>query len=296
MLLSFSPQWYLTISKIADTYYFRPIRLSTNTIIYQLLPYLLIIAASMISIFYLRYHKFIRSIENANLEVSRQISASETTSKVFCHFIKNELLGIQSEIAVLPTTTENKQQVEQLLEHCHLLYNRIDSIHRSTKNSELRLKKNSLQMILNSTLDLFAQDLEHISVNNYLPKENVLVLVDDHYFSQALHNLIHNAITALDDKGKVTDFYPTLTFWLYQADKWLVFSIEDNGIGISENNLSQIFTPFFSSKSFSEHWGIGLSLTHKIINAHDGQIQVESAFGRGSCFKIYLPNIYNVDP
>ena len=249
----------------------------------------------MISTFYLRYHAFIRSIENANLEVSRQISASETTSKVFCHFIKNELLGIQSEIALLPTTTENDQQIKQLLDHCHLLYGRIDSIHRSTKNSELLLKKNSLQVILNSTLDLFAQDLEHISVNKHLPKDDVPVLVDEQYFSQALHNLIHNAITALDDKAKSTDFYPTLTFWLYQAEKWLVFCLEDNGIGISESNLSQIFTPFYSSKTFSEHWGIGLSLTHKIITAHEGQIQVESTYGRGSCFKIYLPNIYHVD-
>lgn len=293
--LSFAPDWYLTISKKANRYYFQPIRLWTNTAWYQIFPYLLIFSTVMISISYWKYLTLIRGIENENLEISHQISASETTSKVFCHFIKNELLGIRSEIAMLPTTAENEQQIHLLLEHCQQLYRRIDSIHHSTKTSELHLKKCSIQNILHTTLDLFTGELKDILIIEKLPKEDIYAFVDEQYLGQALHNLIHNAITALNDKAQNISYTPVITFHLYQAGKWLIFSIEDNGIGISENNLPQIFTPFFSSKPFSEHWGIGLSLTHKIIAAHDGKIQVESTLGKGTCFKIFLPNIYHIN-
>ncbi len=204
-------------------------------------------------------------------------------------------MGIRSEIAMLPTTAENEQQIHLLLEHCQQLYRRIDSIHHSTKTSELHLKKCSIQNILHTTLDLFTGELKDILIIEKLPKEDIYAFVDEQYLGQALHNLIHNAITALNDKAQNISYTPVITFHLYQAGKWLIFSIEDNGIGISENNLPQIFTPFFSSKPFSEHWGIGLSLTHKIIAAHDGKIQVESTLGKGTCFKIFLPNIYHIN-
>jgi signal transduction histidine kinase len=294
MFLSFAPNFYLTISKTAKTYYYQPIRLSTSTLGYQIFPYLLVIAALLISVFYIRYLNLIRKIETANSDIAKQISASETTSKVFCHFIKNELLGIQSEIATLPSTSENEEQIQLLLKHCQLLYNRIDSIHRSTKTSELHLKKTSLYEVLRSTLELLKSELKNIEVIEKFPKEEVFVLADSEYLGQALHNLIHNAITAMEDKAKAKDFSPKLIFEVYQTEKWLILTVEDNGTGISENNISQIFTPFFSSKPFSEHWGVGLSLTHKIIQAHDGHVQVESVYGKGTCFKILLPNFFNI--
>lgn len=295
IFLSFAPNWYLTISKTAGTYYYQPIRLSTNTLKYQLSPFLLVFAAIIISVFYLKYSNYIKKIESANLSISKQIDAAETTSKVFCHFIKNELLNIQSEIAVLPASPESEQQINLLLEHCQLLYNRIDSIHRSTKTSELCLKKNSIQNILHSTLKLFTSELKQITVVESFPQKEVYILADEQYLEQALHNLIRNAITALCDKERVSSAPPTLTFRLYQTGKWIIFTVEDNGIGISGKNLPQVFNPFFSSKPFSEHWGIGLSLTHKIISAHDGQIQVESTPGVGTCFKILLPNVYRIN-
>jgi len=294
MFLSFAPNFYLTISKTAKTYYYQPIRLSTSTLGYQIFPYLLVIAALLISVFYIRYLNLIRKIETANSDIAKQISASETTSKVFCHFIKNELLGIQSEIATLPATPENDEQIQLLLKHCQLLYNRIDSIHRSTKTSELHLKKTSLFEVLRSTLELLKSELKNIDVIEKFPREEVYVLADSEYLGQALHNLIHNAITAMEDKAKTKDFSPKLIFEVYQTEKWLILTVEDNGTGISENNISQIFTPFFSSKPFSEHWGVGLSLTHKIIQAHDGHVQVESVYGKGTCFKILLPNFFNI--
>lgn len=66
------------------------------------------------------------------------------------------------------------------------------------------------------------------------------------------------------------------------------------GTGISQNNIKKIFTPFFSSKSTSRHWGIGLSLTYRIIQAHEGKIEVHSVLGKGTSFQILLPKITQI--
>jgi two-component system NtrC family sensor kinase len=66
-------------------------------------------------------------------------------------------------------------------------------------------------------------------------------------------------------------------------------SIADTGCGISEENLKRIFDPFFTSKGVGKGTGLGLSVSHGIVKAHGGTIEVESAVGEGSTFRIYLP-------
>ena len=72
-------------------------------------------------------------------------------------------------------------------------------------------------------------------------------------------------------------------------EQWAVLEIQDTGTGIAPQNLSRIFTPFFSSQPFARNWGIGLSLTYKLIKAHEGRIEVESEYGKGTVMKVVLP-------
>ena len=80
-----------------------------------------------------------------------------------------------------------------------------------------------------------------------------------------------------------------LTICLRCMEQWAVLEIQDTGTGIAPQNLSRIFTPFFSSQPFARHWGIGLSLTYKLIKAHEGRIEVESEYGKGTVMKVVLP-------
>jgi two-component system NtrC family sensor kinase len=66
-------------------------------------------------------------------------------------------------------------------------------------------------------------------------------------------------------------------------------SIIDTGCGIPEKNLKRIFDPFFTSKEVGKGTGLGLSVSHGIVRAHGGVIEVESTLGAGSSFRIYLP-------
>jgi signal transduction histidine kinase len=69
-------------------------------------------------------------------------------------------------------------------------------------------------------------------------------------------------------------------------------SIADTGCGIPAQNLQRIFDPFFTTKGVGEGTGLGLSVSHGIVKAHGGAIEVESVVGQGSTFRVYLP----VDP
>ena len=69
----------------------------------------------------------------------------------------------------------------------------------------------------------------------------------------------------------------------------VVISVVDTGCGIPEKNLRRIFDPFFTSKDVGKGTGLGLSVSHGIIEAHGGLIEVESKVGEGSTFRVFLP-------
>jgi two-component system NtrC family sensor kinase len=70
------------------------------------------------------------------------------------------------------------------------------------------------------------------------------------------------------------------------------FAVIDTGCGIPENNLRRIFDPFFTSKAVGQGTGLGLSVSHGIVQAHGGLIEVDSKVGEGSTFRVFLP----IDP
>lgn len=226
------------------------------------------------------------------LSISKEISSSETTSKIFCHYIKNEILAIQSEVETLALNAEDgngvKETTDSILKRCQTLYGRIDEIHRSTKTSELSLKQYSLQTLIRETLAIFSHELESINVQLNLPPQPILAMVDPVYMEQALHNIIKNSIDAMED---TPDDKKELAVTLGSSRQWIAIDIRDTGKGISKENLESIFLPFYSSHPYSKHWGIGLTLTYKVIHAHEGKIVVNSTLGAGTTVEVLLPNI-----
>jgi two-component system sensor histidine kinase AtoS len=116
-------------------------------------------------------------------------------------------------------------------------------------------------------------------ITTVLELSNGNVSVDEVLMRQALGNLIQNAVEAMPDGG-------TLTVRSHY-DRDLVIIIKDNGTGILPEQQREIFLPFFTTKD--KGVGMGLALTHKIITAHGGRIEVESRDGSGATFTVILP-------
>lgn len=103
--------------------------------------------------------------------------------------------------------------------------------------------------------------------------------------TQVLVNLIANAADALAGTE-----HPELTVTIQARNRHLQFVVRDNGPGISPENLSQLWSPFFTTKPVGEGSGLGLPICQTIIEDHGGQIQVESVLGAGTAFTVDLPN------
>ena len=107
-----------------------------------------------------------------------------------------------------------------------------------------------------------------------------VIQADDGQLWQAVLNLIRNALEAMPGGG-------TLTVRTATRDDWVVLSITDTGKGITEEERTQLFKPFFSTKVGGT--GLGLPLTQQVVAEHAGTIHCESEPGRGTTFVIELP-------
>lgn len=112
------------------------------------------------------------------------------------------------------------------------------------------------------------------------------VAVDEIAFSSALVNILENAVDACRLDHASSEHH--IDFSVARRDDQAVFTIVDNGIGMDRETMNNMFTLFFSSKG-SLGTGIGMFVSHRIITAHGGTIEVESEVGRGTAFRIVLP-------
>ncbi|MHB1419052.1 MAG: hybrid sensor histidine kinase/response regulator [Bacillota bacterium] len=124
------------------------------------------------------------------------------------------------------------------------------------------------------------------------------VEVDEGQISQVIHNLIINAVQAMPEGGTIQikaentmidEDLPGPKFGPY-----VMITIEDKGIGISEKHLQKIFDPYFTTKQAGS--GLGLATSYAIVIKHDGYISVKSQVGIGTTFYIYLPAMPTLNP
>ncbi len=105
---------------------------------------------------------------------------------------------------------------------------------------------------------------------------------DPSQLNQVVINLMVNALQAMPDGGELK------VQTLHEGNR-VSLIIEDTGIGMSDEVLEKIFTPFFTTKEVGKGTGLGLPVVHGIITSHGGSIRVESKVGRGTRFAIHLP-------
>jgi len=134
-----------------------------------------------------------------------------------------------------------------------------------------------IETILTLYQNLLKQGVEVIK--NYAEIPPILCYPDE--LNQVWTNLIHNALQAMDYRG-------TLTIELTTEDDQAKISISDSGHGIPEEIKAKIFDPFFTTKLAGEGSGLGLDIVKKIVEKHQGKIEVESIPGK-TTFNVFLP-------
>ncbi len=116
-----------------------------------------------------------------------------------------------------------------------------------------------------------------------------LVVADFNQLVQVFINLLVNAIQAMNNGGRLTIRTET-------EDGWVKMSVSDTGSGISPENMERLFTPFFTTKEDIKGVGLGLAVSHGIIERHGGRIEARSSVGKGSTFTVFLPAYREENP
>jgi hypothetical protein len=285
-----APDILITVSKAAHFMRYKPINLVGNPSLYTLLPSIagFCLCISLYGIY--KYARIQNSIKNQESVISRNIDSALLTSRVFSHYMKNELLAIMAQTEFLENmcgeSPEVVQEVQVIEQRCRKIYDRLDAVHQKTLKSKLDLEPVALHELMEKVLEEMHPALKQTQVNYTGHPRNLVIMADPYYFSQALENILSNAVDALEhvpEKSRRIEIQTNL------KNKWVELVIRDNGAGIAEQEVQNIFQPFYSSKPTATNWGMGLSLCHSIITTHGGKISAVSKIGEGTSFHIVMP-------
>lgn len=138
---------------------------------------------------------------------------------------------------------------------------------------------------------------EDVELRLQLDAADQVVMADPGQLDQVLINLVTNARDAMPQGGTIAIKTGVVTLEdefvrLHEQEKggdYAVITVNDNGVGMTEEVRERIFDPFFTTKEVGRGTGLGLSMVYGIVKQHDGIIEVDTEPGRGTSFRIYLP-------
>jgi two-component system NtrC family sensor kinase len=126
----------------------------------------------------------------------------------------------------------------------------------------------------------------HVTVDKRLEADLNSVKADSQQMDQVLVNLFVNSADAID-----IDKEGHIVVETFNDGKWVIVRITDNGSGISEDKIDEIWKPFYTTKTVDKGTGLGLYTVRGIIENHGGDIEAHNAEGGGAVFEFRLPGI-----
>jgi len=202
------------------------------------------------------------------------------------HEIRNPLAGIAGVIEIigrdLPATSPARTVVKDVREEIARINHIVTDLLQAARPRPPKMRKSDLNTTVEHAVMLGRQQALSKSIEIVLQKDPSLPKVehDSDQIHQVLLNLLLNALQAIDQDGKIR-------VTVKPQGEMAVVEVADNGLGIAPEHLPNIFRPFYTTKG--EGTGLGLSLARRIVEDHQGRIDVTSAVGKGSTFAVVLP-------
>lgn len=213
------------------------------------------------------------------------------------HEIKNPLTSIRSTIQYLSNDfdveSEKGQMMHELLNETERINKIVQGLLSFARPSELNSMEINLEQLINQTLLLVNNTLkkQRIEVEFEYFTEQTTIMGDAEQLKQVCLNIILNAVEAMkeNDESHPRTLYISIEegTLIDVRSRYLLISFEDTGKGIDEEDIENVFNPFFTTKE--EGTGLGLAICFGIINRHKGELEVRSTLGKGTCFTIKLP-------
>ena len=228
------------------------------------------------------------------MEIERRVREAESLARIgrvttsLAHEIRNPLSSAKMSIQMILKNTvyegTDRRRLEILSQQVSRLEKIVTEMLDPARPMQLQLKRTIFPEVLDNSLEALDARIRErrIHVEKAFPKDLPLIIIDREKMEQVMINLLLNAIEAADHCGNIS-----ITAQHLREVQALKLNIEDDGCGVSPEDLPSIFDPFFSKKARGT--GLGLANARQIIEAHKGSIKAFSGKDKGMNFTLVLP-------
>ncbi|MDE0482978.1 MAG: ATP-binding protein [Candidatus Poribacteria bacterium] len=230
---------------------------------------------------------------------SRKIAALGQFAAGVAHEIRNPLNSIgmtaQHLKSVFSQPKISPEDIEEAKEFLDIVDEKIQDLKQTSEQfltlnrpQKLKLTTVNLNVLLDSVLSEFVlvtEEAEVQIIRDFDPELPDMQL-DEMLTRQTIFNFVQNSIQAMPKGGSI---YLTTTLEEMGGVFYVVLEIRDTGIGIPEENQERIYDAYFTTKEADGGAGLGLAVSHQVITAHQGKVEVRSKIGMGTAFKITFP-------
>jgi two-component system, sporulation sensor kinase E len=224
---------------------------------------------------------------------SERLNALTLLAAGVAHEIGNPLNSLHihlqlMERAVKKLDSQPREELQESIDIARSEISRLDSIVtqflRAIRPSKPQLKRENINALIDESVRFFAAEIQDrdIVVEQELRSDLPMLELDRDQMKQAFYNIIKNSFEAMKRRG-------VLRIRTDMDDTHVIVSFTDTGGGISAENLSRVFEPYFTTKASGS--GLGLLIVRRIVREHGGELSIESGEGSGVTTKIRLPYI-----
>lgn len=225
---------------------------------------------------------------------NESLAQMTTMAAGVAHEIKNPLASISIYLQLMDKLLEKNGSMtrEEAHKYIDVVSEEVDRLNRITvdflfavKPMKVELTLCNINDVVNKTVGVVKAELEEkkIGLRVHLATSLAKVFADCSLMEQSLLNLVKNAIQAMPESRKD----PQIVISTYMESDMVKISVQDNGCGMTEDQMSKIFEPYYTTKSSGT--GLGLTVLFKIMKQHGGDVVVHSTYGEGSEFILQVP-------
>ncbi len=236
-------------------------------------------------------------LQSQKLKRAEQLASLTTVAASVAHEIKNPLGSISIYIQLIEKTLRrtdiDEENNRELMDYCSIvkeeitrLEDTVNSFLFSVKTINLDLEKHNICSTITDVIKFLQHEIKDgdIQIEVSFKEKDIIAVFDIKYIKQALINIIQNSIDAL----KTTD-NKEIKIDINKDDSHIFISINDSGMGIANEDIPKIFEPYYTTKDLGT--GLGLTNVARIIEAHNGTIEISSEQNIGTSINIKLPII-----
>ena len=225
------------------------------------------------------------------LQRADRLSSLGLLTAGLAHEIRNPLVAIRTFTQLLPERYEDAEFRENFkslaLKEVDRICGLVNDLLSFARPSTPKVSPEDANELVEGIVRILETEAKETDVSLHLRLAPGLskIFIDKEQIKQVVMNVILNAIQAIEGGGEVEVF--TRMFSKDSSERFLQIEVRDTGVGIEDGDLENIFNPFFTTKKDGN--GLGLSISHQIIQEHGGYMMADSKQGGGTAFYINLP-------